>query len=634
MHQQLLKDSTRVWIRSFDSKLNKCFWYRKDRDDEVSLKPPPPELTVPGECPWSIASDPSTGKVYYYQASGETSWTKPPYAPSRPPSKAPTPPPPPPIDMIRMANSANSSNSTRSLPSAVSHSASAARREDDKDRDPLRSSATSIPTSKYAASPANANVMVHSSASTPLSVTSSGEALPTDLRASIHQFQSDDFAHQHFRLHAKRRLFLFKRKLKMESMLTWQKGSIPEPLLKYPAAFEQEATEHACKSFKLVQVFMGDRDKDKVVKDANLNATESGGSGQIDLHSAYTSVIRPILAIGLANVELRDELYGQVLKQVTQNPNLPSEEKGWELLNYITFTFPPSHDFQRFVESSMSTKTDDASTSDLVKQWILSARVHLERVCIRGARPSLPSLSELEEVRQFSSQRGVFHILLAQIPMVPVSWDEFAAGEHLHPLPAAGEGEGGGEEEGEATPFGGGEPFLLAPWPLVSLSRFIWQTGGFELEGIFRIPGDNVEVQSLRRQLNAGNRLLEETISCSAAASTLKAWLRELACPLIPDAVYPWALSACEDVAACWEVVANLPLEHRRTLFFLISFLKALALHYTTTKMTHANLAMVFSPNVLMCPSTNICVIMENAPKEQAFLAQLLKSEPPMSLSL
>ncbi len=48
---------------------------------------------------------------------------------------------------------------------------------------------------------------------------------------------------------------------------------------------------------------------------------------------------------------LRDEIYCQILKQLTKNPNQDSESKGWNLLAICLSIFPPSQQFDMYLEA-------------------------------------------------------------------------------------------------------------------------------------------------------------------------------------------------------------------------------------------------------------------------------------------
>ena len=107
-------------------------------------------------------------------------------------------------------------------------------------------------------------------------------------------------------------------------------------------------------------------------------------------------------------------------------------------------------------------------------------------------------------------------------------------------------------------------------------------------------------------------------------------WIRELAEPLIPDDTYDQCIRAADNPKKALRLVqTQLPPLNRACLLYLAGFLRELAEHDDKTKMTVANLAMVFSPNVLRymcgvrcsqsltlsyrCPSTNPQVIFENS---------------------
>ena len=104
-------------------------------------------------------------------------------------------------------------------------------------------------------------------------------------------------------------------------------------------------------------------------------------------------------------------------------------------------------------------------------------------------------------------------------------------------------------------------------------------------------------------------------------SSLLKLWLRELSEPLIPSNVYNncIAVGHLEETTeappeALTEIVAQLPDLNKRVVLYMIKFLKVIAdkENHAVTKMTTDNVAMVFAPNFLRCPSDNPTVIFEN----------------------
>ena len=104
----------------------------------------------------------------------------------------------------------------------------------------------------------------------------------------------------------------------------------------------------------------------------------------------------------------------------------------------------------------------------------------------------------------------------------------------------------------------------------------------------------------------------------------LKLWLRELAEPLVPNDLYEKCIQSSEDGDACVAIVERLPAINRASLKYLIDFLRTMASHESRTKMTAANLAMVFAPNCLRCPSSNPQEIYNNTKHEVAFIEHLI----------
>jgi hypothetical protein len=135
-------------------------------------------------------------------------------------------------------------------------------------------------------------------------------------------------------------------------------------------------------------------------------------------------------------------------------------------------------------------------------------------------------------------------------------------------------------------------------------------------------------------------------------ASALKLWFRELYEPLISDTLYDECMAAFDNVSAALAIVAKLPPLHRTLLLYIIRFLQVcmyatafvcvvavlffgdyLAFFLQTvgnptnqgaTKMNYDNLAMVWAPNFLRCPSEDPMVIFNNTKREMSFVRLLV----------
>ena len=74
-------------------------------------------------------------------------------------------------------------------------------------------------------------------------------------------------------------------------------------------------------------------------------------------------------------------------------------------------------------------------------------------------------------------------------------------------------------------------------------------------------------------------------------------------------------------------MVQQLPARNRTLLMYLIRFLQVIGApeNHLATKMTFDNLAMVWAPNFLRCPSTDAMVIFNNTKKEMQFVRYLIQ---------
>jgi myosin-7 len=64
---------------------------------------------------------------------------------------------------------------------------------------------------------------------------------------------------------------------------------------------------------------------------------------------------------------LKDEIYCQILKQLTENRNKTSEERGWELLWLATGCFAPSAALQKEVTMFLRTRRNQFAADCLIR---------------------------------------------------------------------------------------------------------------------------------------------------------------------------------------------------------------------------------------------------------------------------
>jgi hypothetical protein len=352
--------------------------------------------------------------------------------------------------------------------------------------------------------------------------------------------------------------------------MVWQRGPLAAPLLNLSRPLHKEAV----RMFRAVQKLMGDSEK---------GATS--GSNTPRLEEA-----RWLLGEGLANGELRDELYCQVMKQLTNNPNAESAFRGWQLLCVLLVTFPPSKNFEPYLHAFLSQHRGiTQGRIDVLAKHCLK---RLSAIAKKGPRGKPPSLAEIETASDAAFNPSTFGEPLDAV---------FRLQERTYPS-------------------------QRVPIVLPFLADGVLALGGTKSEGIFRIPGDSDAVAALKMRLDQGSYTLEGVDDPHVPASLFKLWLRELVDPLIPSEMYNDCIAFASDAEACCAAVERLPTANRRVILFVISFLQLFLDDrvLAATKMTSANLALVMAPNLLRCGSDSMAVVFNNAQYEQAFVHNLL----------
>lgn len=148
--------------------------------------------------------------------------------------------------------------------------------------------------------------------------------LPAPLRQDIQRFQMSGFAELHFRTFRRRAGFI-RKKIPMQQMLEWQADEISKSLLQST----KQHSKTAVSIFKQIQALMGDRTSKK----------------------RPAVLAKNIVTAGINTAQLRDEIYCQLVKQTTANPNLKSATMGWKIFAMCCAGFPSTRGFQSFVLS-------------------------------------------------------------------------------------------------------------------------------------------------------------------------------------------------------------------------------------------------------------------------------------------
>lgn len=472
-----------------------------------------------------------------------------------------------------------------------------------------------------------------------------------------------DFNTSHRTRHIRNGFLLFsnKKKNSPNDLLVWASQSIQKPLIK---TNDKIVKKEACELFKLIQIYMSDRkltvNSLPNMSDASIVAMNkffiqtvvTDQSNDVkDISQEQTKLYQKslicleIMTKGWIYSQLRDELYIQLVKQTTENPNQTSLLLGWELMTICLSFFPPSQklfpflteyiflnlsgpeslevidSFQPNIHSSTSVESDFSihlidtakkmrKYDDISNKMAHTCLKRLERIHLTGAKKGLkkPTLEEILLSRQTITSPSLFGTTLDEIMKV---------------------------QESKC-------PSLKLPWIQMILSEAVLHLNGAKTEGIFRVPGDLDEVNNLKvkydqlwctkEQLStdANSKWFEDLMfniqDAHLPASLLKLWYRELYDPLIPNEFYEECIKNCDRPEECISIVQRLPIINRLVFTYLIKFLKvfAAAENVSITKMDASNLSMIMAPNCLRCKSNEPKIIMENTKKEMQFLNTLI----------
>ncbi|XP_030624679.1 rho GTPase-activating protein 4a [Chanos chanos] len=157
------------------------------------------------------------------------------------------------------------------------------------------------------------------------------------------------------------------------------------------------------------------------------------------------------------------------------------------------------------------------------------------------------------------------------------------------------------------------------PIPVVveSCIRFI-NLKGLHHEGIFRVSGSQLEVNTLRDAFEKGEDPLDETVcDIDSVASVLKLYFRGLEKPLFPEDSYTLLMECgqiedeTEKVAQIKSVVSSYPAPLLIVMRYLFAFLNHVSQYSDENMMQPYNLAVCFGPSLLRGPECGDAVALQ-----------------------
>ena len=168
-------------------------------------------------------------------------------------------------------------------------------------------------------------------------------------------------------------------------------------------------------------------------------------------------------------------------------------------------------------------------------------------------------------------------------------------------------------------------PNATVPRVLTALTSAIEAKGGFQTEGIFRVPADAQLLERVRQGMQDYSYDIPGRDALLPAA-LLKLWFREMASPCVPIEFYKDCIKARNSYEDLRTIIDRFPPVNAAVLEHLIVFLKRMAAPEVSsvTLLGADNLALVFAPNVLRPRDADPALLFANASFQEDFMRTLI----------
>ncbi|XP_051536832.1 unconventional myosin-VIIa-like [Myxocyprinus asiaticus] len=200
-----------------------------------------------------------------------------------------------------------------------------------------------------------------------------------DSGEKVQPYTLEEFSYDHFRHPVKSTLSRVMTKGRGKDKL-WccTREPLKQPLLK-KVLNHDELAQDACQAFTAIMKYMGDYPSKR--------------------SRPVNELTDQIFEGALKAEPLKDEIFCQIIKQLTENQVKYSEEKGWELLWLCTGLFPPSNMLLPHVQKFLQSKKLHPVAPDCMQR--------LQKALRNGSRKYPPHLVEVEAIQHKTTQ--IFH---------------------------------------------------------------------------------------------------------------------------------------------------------------------------------------------------------------------------------
>ncbi|KAM9614023.1 unconventional myosin-VIIb [Morphnus guianensis] len=196
---------------------------------------------------------------------------------------------------------------------------------------------------------------------------------PDEEDLKVKPYTLEEFSYEHFRTPEKESISkaVLQKSRGRSQLWAHSKEPLKQPLLKR-ACTDPDLRDLACQAFIAIMKFMGDYPSKQT-------------------HSSV-EVTDQIFVAAIQEEVLRDEIYCQIMKQLTENRNRYSVTKGWQLLWLCTGLFPPSKSLLKHAQKFMETRQKETLALECGRR--------IQTVMRSGSRKWAPHPVEVEAILQ------------------------------------------------------------------------------------------------------------------------------------------------------------------------------------------------------------------------------------------
>ncbi|KAJ7410761.1 Unconventional myosin-VIIa [Pitangus sulphuratus] len=223
----------------------------------------------------------------------------------------------------------------------------------------------------------------------------------SDSEEKVKPYTLEEFSYDYFRpppKHTLSRVMITKSRGK-DKLWCYTREPIKQPLLKKILGSE-ELSQEACMAFIDILPLLGKAFGQQLILDSYPPPVLKYMGDYPSKRTRSVNELTDQIFEGALKAEpLKDEIYCQTLKQLTDNHIKYSEEKGWELLWLCTGLFPPSNILLPHVQRFLQSRKHHPLAADCIQR--------LQKALRNGSRKYPPHLVEVEAIQHKTTQ--IFH---------------------------------------------------------------------------------------------------------------------------------------------------------------------------------------------------------------------------------